>query len=111
MEMYAQYVRERLGREIIYNDKCFLVYTINGDELYVVEIFVRSEFRKTGAMKDLINQVEAIAKEKKCKHITGTIYTDTLGATESLVYCISHGMKVHGTKEEDCIVLIKKVGV
>lgn len=77
MELYKDYVKEVMnGRDIVYNDKGFLTYNINKDNIYLADFYVKPEFRKSHVGKELLDQVEKIAKEKNLDYLYGRAFFD-----------------------------------
>lgn len=80
---YALYVREREGRDIVEDEKGFATFTIQDESCYIVDIFVRKEFRQQGLASKYADKIAEIAKEKGCKFLVGSVCWTTNGASAS----------------------------
>jgi hypothetical protein len=104
--LYAKYISQRAGYEILENEHGFVIYKINGEECFIVDMFVDNDKRGTGACKNLINSLVEIAKEKSCKFISGNIHLNDIGCNTTIVAAIYLGFKI--IKAEFNILAIKK---
>lgn len=75
--MYQDYLAERDGATVFYNDAGFITYAINGDECYFSEFYVKPEKRGSMAAYKLWSHVLKTAWESKCTHIIGSVDTTT----------------------------------
>lgn len=108
MSLYAEYINELSGKEIIESDKGFTTYYINNDTCYIEDIFVLPEFRKDGIALEMANSVKNIAKERGCKKLYGTVLPTTKGSTHSLRLLIEYGFKLDSALN-NLIVLVKDI--
>lgn len=108
LSLYGQYVQEREGKQIIENECGFATYKIFGEECYVVDIFIKKEFRRSSQASGLADHIALMAKEAGCKFLTGTCAPSTFGATESMKAMFGYGFKLHSCTE-DKIILIKEL--
>lgn len=106
--LYAQYIQEREGFEIIEDELGFATYIISGDECYIRDIYVLPEYRKINIASSYSDQIAKIAKEKGCKVLTGTVFPSAKGSTESLMAVIKSGFKIANSTNEK-IILIKEL--
>ena len=94
-ELYFDYIKERLGLEtLVKEDKAFIVFKIEGEEIYIQDIYVRPDLRKTGIMQEMEVEVESLAAARGCTYATGTVQITANGSHESLKYCLDRGYKV-----------------
>ena len=97
MELYAEYVRERLDHEIIEDESGFIEFRINEDKTcFVQDIYVRPKYRKLGSgrAKKLADQVRDLAKERGCNTLTANVDILTKGHNEALLFHLRYGMRV-----------------
>ena len=90
MELYAEYLKEREGISIIVKDFGFCSYKIIDDYIYLVDIYIKKEKRRTGLAKDFIEEVSDIGKENNCNSILGGFCLDTInwkGGKTLLKHC------------------------
>lgn len=97
MELFAQYQKERVNREtLIVPDKGFATYQISKDDCYIVDIFVKTEFRKTKLGSEMANEITKIAKQNGCTTISGTVDLRANGAEVSTLSLLHYGFKLVG---------------
>lgn len=93
MKLWEQYILEREGAKIIYDDNCFVTYKILGEsEILVVDLYVVPEFRKTGMVQDLWNR---LLSETKAKFVQGMTDRNALNWQASHSFMLSFGFKTY----------------
>lgn len=99
MSMYASYVRERLGDEILEREEGFLTYRYLEDMgekcVYIVDIFVRPDFRKSKVASDMADTVVERAKKEGCKRLLGSVSFDAKNVTDSIKVLFGYGMEFY----------------
>lgn len=99
--MYAAYLRERENKEILEHSHGFTIYGYNCvpgvdfPHLYLQDIWVKPESRKTGAARAMADQIAAQAKARGVKILLGSVDSNAKGAHESLLVLIAYGMKLY----------------
>lgn len=78
MELYAKYIKEREGKECLYNDDCFIIYKIYDDSVSVIDIYSSPKVRGTGVMLEFCKDFY----EKMWKQGVKTAYGYTDESTE-----------------------------
>lgn len=106
MTLFAEYIKERLNKEIIEDERGFATYLFMDDGVYVEDIFVKKEYRDTGVAKEMLDKISMIAKDKGCKKIIGTVVPSTAGSTHSLQAAFAYGFKLDSSRQ-NLIVYIK----
>lgn len=106
--MYKEYWKETFGRDVVENESGFASYKITGDYCYIVDIYVKPEYRKMNIASKLADKICVIAKERKCKHVIGTVNLQSSDPTRSMAVLIGYGMKIH-TQDTNTTVLIKDI--
>lgn len=94
MSMYADYLKERENKHVLENDSGFLVYRIFDEYVYIQDIYVVPEKRKTGVAAFWADHVCSIAKESGVKTLVGSVDVTANGATDSLKVLLAYGMSV-----------------
>lgn len=95
---YALYIKEREGKDIIEDVRGFATYEIYGSEaVYIVDIFVRKEFRNEGIAKSYADAIASIARDKGIKLMLGSVDPRANGASASEKVLIAYGMAYKGT--------------
>ncbi len=108
MSLFAEYVAERLGDEIIENDKSFVTYRYLNDNksVYIVDIYVKPEYRKSKIASHLADEVVRIAKGKGATELIGTVSPAANNATDSLKVLLGYGMHLDSANEQ--VIVFKK---
>lgn len=94
MSLYAEYIREREGKEIVEDEKGFVTYTFVPEGCYVVDIYVKPEFRKQGHAAALTDVVACVAKGKGCSKLIGSVCPQAKGSTDSLKALLAYGFQL-----------------
>lgn len=101
--MYADYIREREGKEILQGEHGFAIYGYNCvpgvdfPHVYLQDIYVRPAQRKSGVARQLADQVAEQAKAGGFKVMLGSVDSSARGAHESLQVLIAYGMKLYAS--------------
>lgn len=110
MSLYAEYLKERTGDQIIEVDEGFASYRYldNGKTVYIVDIYVDPKCRKYGHAAAMANAVAEIAKKHGCTHMIGTVQVSLKGSTTSLKVLLAYGMTLHSISG-DAIIMRKEI--
>lgn len=106
--MYAEYYKERQGFDTLETESGFCTYKIYGDELYIKDIFILKQFRRSGEAFKIGELMTEIAKANDCKRLTGSVVPNLNGSTESMAGLIKFGFKLHSSAE-NFISLVKEI--
>lgn len=94
MTLYAQFVREMAGGEVIETDDGFISYLIEGDICRFQELYVRETARGSGLHKSLWNAMVATCKARDVKRIVWCVDTRQLNPTPRLIMYLRWGGRV-----------------
>lgn len=94
MSFYASYIRERTHKEILETEHGFLIYSPFQEGLYIEEIYVHPDFRKTGVASQMADQVVKLAKEKNLSILYGSVCPAAKGSNESLKVLLAYGFRL-----------------
>lgn len=108
MSIYADYLKEREGIETLESADGFMTYTLTEDALYIVDVYVRPEARRTGAATALEEQAIAKAKEAGRAHLMGSVSFGVAGVDASLKMMIRSGYSFLSFNEEKQIMYFTK---
>lgn len=108
MSLWAEYVKETLGREVIETDYGFASYHVRGDDCYLEDLYVVPEFRRAGGATRLGELVREKAIKAGCKSLTTTVNCTFKDPSTSLKACLSYGFQIHQTGQ-NFIVLRKEI--
>lgn len=93
MSMYADYLKERLGDDVFETEQGFATYRFTDDKtVYLVDLYVRPEFRKSGVATDLGDAVAEIAKARGCTALVGSVVPSARGSGDSMKVLLAYGM-------------------
>jgi GNAT superfamily N-acetyltransferase len=107
MSLYSDYLRERTSDFIHEDERGFATYRyLNDKQVYIVDIYVRPDFRKNGVASEFANRIAAEAKAKGCIEMLGTVNPSTNGSTESLLVLVAYGMMLHSSTNN--VIVMKK---
>jgi GNAT superfamily N-acetyltransferase len=99
--MYAEYIREREGKEILEHEHGFTIYGYNClagvdfPHVYIQDNYVRPEHRKKGVAREMADRIAEQAKALGIKVMLGSVDTQTRGADASLKVLIAYGMSLY----------------
>lgn len=104
--LYAQYVKERLGKDVIENDDGFCTLVISNDCFYIEEIFVQKESRREGVAQKFADEACAWAKRLGYKEIIGSVNIRAKNPEYSAHVLHAYGFRMF--KAHDGMILYKK---
>lgn len=111
MQMWADYIKEKENKDCFQCETGFvtyLIYDVEGhNELYISDMYVKPEFRNTGAGRSLIKEIERIAKEQNCKKMTAAIWLSNKNPEGPLVADIKYGFRISHVANNNIIYLVK----
>lgn len=109
MSLYADYIKERNGRGILENENGFATFEYVTDKLvYIVDLYVIPEKRKTHVASQLADQICAIAKESGRTQMLGSVDLSTKGSQESIKTLLAYGMKLTHT-DKTVLYFVKEI--
>jgi len=101
MKLYADYIKEREGRECKYTENCFVTYKIYDDNVSVFDIYSKPEVRgKQETLKFIQNFFNEL-KESGKKRVFGFTDERTEGWENSERLMIKLGFNSIGKNPED----------
>lgn len=103
MSLYAEYIKEREGKDIIEDEKGFAtyLYTPVRNEIYIVDVYVRPEYRMQGIAKQYVDNIEEIAKEMNCDYLLTSVDCKTEGWKASTTGLLNNGWKFYSNDPFD----------
>lgn len=95
--LYIDYLKERQNAEVLEHEHGLFVYTFLGDgKLYLQDMYVEPEHRRTGVSHILFARLLKIAKEKEITTIIGSTDIQANNAEAGLLAALSVGFKITG---------------
>ncbi len=109
MSLYSKYVTERTNKQILETEYGFATYNFpDATTVYIEDIYVLPEHRKSGLAAAIANEIVVIAKEKGCTQILGSVVPTANNSTDSLKVLLAYGMKLRNCSN-DFIVFQKDI--
>lgn len=98
-ERFANYYLEELELTVVNTENGFITYKVCGEEFVIQDVYVDPDKRKQGSGRAMLTQLEAMAREKGCKFVTGMCFkqnddTDFEKFNQKLYTMLSVGLKV-----------------
>lgn len=107
--MYAEYLRERTADEIMETEQGFVTYRfLNEKQVYIVDLYVRPDFRKSGTASAMADAIVELAKQRGCTELLGTVVPAAKNSADSMKILLAYGMKPHGI-EGNMVVFMKEI--
>lgn len=95
MSLYGQYIKERLGKEILEcADKGFATYSFKDNSCYIEDIYVCPDNRHEHIASHMTNSIAEIAKNKGCTSLLGSIVPSANYSTDSLKALLAYGFEL-----------------
>jgi len=109
MSMYSEYIKEKLGDDVIETEQGFATYRFSDPTtVYILNIYIRPDYRKSGAATDIADIIRDIAKKKGCTKMLGSVVPSTKDSTISLKVLLGYGMKLDSSTN-DFILFSKEI--
>lgn len=105
MKLWGLYIAEREGADIIYNDDGFVTFKMQEDGLYVIDVFVVKEKRKTGAVQELW---DSLIEKIKPKIVYGMTDIAALNWKNSHAFMVKFGFTPY-SQEGNTIYYYKEI--
>lgn len=106
--MYADYLKERLGKILVQKATGFFIVSYRGDALYLEDIYIKPEFRHTGEAQRFSDECYQMALKLKLKFLIGSVNIDAKGAEYSARIILENGFKFHEMDEKENMIYFKK---
>lgn len=109
MSMYAEYIHEKTNNLIMETEKGFATYKyLDEQTVYILDIYVLPELRRTNAASTIGDNIVEIAKAKGCNRLLGSIVPSNKGSTESLKFLLAYGFRIESASN-DFVVFKKEI--
>lgn len=108
--LYAKYLTERTGDQIIETPDGFITYRyVNNDKtVYIVDIYILPECRNQKAASLLADHVVTLAKQKGCVDLIGTVVPSAKNSTTSIKVLLGYEMSLNSAMN-DIVVFRKEI--
>ena len=108
MSHYADYLKEREGKEVLETEDGFVTFQISGAECYIQDIYVVPEKRQSRVATVLADCVKDIALAKGCTWLSGSVSPSTSNSHKSLLVLLGYGMKLVKS-DKDIVYFAKRI--
>lgn len=93
MKLYADYIKEREGLDLVSVEMGFATYKIHEEVVYIQDIYVAPEYRRGHVATELAEKIAGMGKEAGCKYITGSVCLSVGNPTDSMRVLLAYGME------------------
>lgn len=99
MSLYAKYLAELTDDRLLEVNHGFATYRILPDQkaVYIIDIFVDSDFRKAGTAAQMADEIEKIGKKEGCTKMLGSVVPSRKKSTESMKVLLAYGMRLQSS--------------
>lgn len=104
--MYAEFIKEREGLDLIETNAGFLTFKIVGGECFIANMFIRPSERGSQLCEELLSNLFDYAMTRKCEVVTGNIHLNDKGCNRTLRAALKNGFNL--VKAEHGVLLIAK---
>ena len=105
--MWAEYLKEREGKEVLQDPTGFTVYSYPGDKLcYIEDNWVMPDFRKSGVAKKMADKIVIEAKERGCDTLIGSVDLKSSAPGQNMKVLLAYDMDPYLT--EGSVVYFRK---
>lgn len=91
--MIVDYIRETQGKDFHFAEEGFCIYEINGDNIYLQDLYVKPHLRGNKYRNKLADDVAEIGRKNNCKNMTTTICVNLKTADRSKHIIEEYGFK------------------
>lgn len=94
INLYAEYLKEREGRQLISLPEGFVTFSkMNDDTYYLADMYVQPQFRKQGIAWKLNDLLSDVARKDHATKLLTSVCTTANGVTESLHVVLAGGFR------------------
>jgi len=97
---FAKYKEERENALVVEDENGFATAIFLEDAVYIDEIYVIPEKRKSNIASNYANQIAEKAKKLGYHKLLGSVCPSAKGATTSLKVLLAYGFELHSTNSE-----------
>lgn len=95
--LYARYIDERQGLRVLEQEHGFLTYRIEKNECFIMDMYVRKEYRRAGYGTKLIESLEQVCEG--CDAIFANIWLWDPNCNGTMAGALATGFKLFKTGE------------
>lgn len=100
--MYSRYITERTNDLIVETEQGFATYRYlnDGKTVYIVDIYVLPDFRKSGMASSMADTIVLEAKLKGAVELLGSVVPSAKNSTDSLKVLLGYGMTLNSASQD-----------
>lgn len=106
MSHFAKYIMERQGKHILENRFGFATYSFTDNAVYIEEIYVSEEHRKSNRASEMADKICEMAKLRGINLLYGSVSPKASGSTQSIQVLLAYGMQLDSCT--DNFILLRK---
>ena len=108
--LYAKYLKERSSDNILETSNGFATfrYLDGGKSVYIIDIYVLPEHRKSGEAARIADNIVEQARVKGCTELLGSVCPSANGSTISLKVLLGYGMTLKSASN-DFVIFTKEI--
>lgn len=108
--LYAKYLLEKTTDKILETEHGFATfrYLNEGKSVYIVDIYILPEFRKSHKASAIADSIVLMAKKIGCSELLGTVIPSNKNSTDSLKVLLGYGMSL-SSASQDLVVFRKEI--
>lgn len=92
--MYGDFVFETRGISSVETEKGFATFILKDKECYIEDLYVKPEFRRKGAARELADKVKDNAQRVGCVWLTTTVNCVFHDPSTSVEVILAYGFKI-----------------
>lgn len=108
MNLYAEYLKEREDKELLYTNDYFVVYEILKNYIYLQDMYIRPEKRGNRLSKKLLEDVCNIGKNNSCNQIITSACLKANNFDKSFYIIKSYGFEAYKKDEKNGMIYFIK---
>jgi L-amino acid N-acyltransferase YncA len=97
MSLFKDYNSELLNKNIVETEIGFATYSEVDGGLWIENIYVAKDFRKSGEASRMADEIAEIAKKKGFKKLFGSVTPTANASTASLKVLLAYGFKLNSS--------------
>lgn len=101
--LFAKYIKERHGQEIIEDESGFIIFEVAGSEIFIAEMCIEQSVRAQGKGASLVEKLAD--KFPECTVMTGHLWLKKPGFDNVLAASLKNGFKVRGSDGVKLLIL------
>lgn len=95
MSIWADYLKERTGAQVLETQWGFLVFHFEEPKIcFIDDIYVLPHLRQKGLGRSLADRLKTLARERECNTLAAQVIPIAQGSTEALKAILAYGFRL-----------------